>query len=178
MDQPVDPRFVRHFGLQIWKRAQEKAYFEERKKYREWWWNHTVVPAWACLTWTHAGILLAGTWSFAKALFWIRINWFLLSVVAQSTCALGLTTELQCNFTQHSTLFEGACPTNLTAPFTHTYLKTWLYDPTYWYTWVPESLETAVVIPFVLWARFYRRITLPLVQWWWGFGMMGVFCVK
>lgn len=180
----VDPSFVRHFGLQIWKRAQEKEYFEQRKAYREWWWNHTAVLAWRCLTWAHLAILFAGTLSVAKALFWIRINWFLLSTVVQSTCWLGVITEGLCfvsappaNMTEAVQLIL-KCE-NLTAPLTNRfYHLVTFYDPTYCYTWIPKSLEAMVVGPFALFAWFFRYYSLHVAEKFPWLYLTGMMCVK
>lgn len=182
----VDPRFVRHFGLQIWKRAQEKEYFEQRKAYREWWWNHTVLLAWRCLTWAHLALLFAGTLSVAKALFWIRINWFLLSIVAQSTCWLGERIGEHCfdplgmapaNMTEAVQMIL-KCE-NITAPLTTRFYDTILfYDPTSYYTWIPTSLESMVVGPFVLFAWFFRYYSLHVADWFPWLYLTGMVCVK
>lgn len=179
----VDPRFVRHFGLQIWKRVQEKEYFEQRKAYREWWWNHTVVLAWRCLTWAHLAILFAGTLSVAKALFWIRINWFLLSIVAESTCLLGSITGELCFDSSPANMTEAVqlilkCE-NLTAPLTNRFghLLT-CYDPAYLYTWIPKSLESMVVGPFVLFAWFFRYYSLHVADQFPWLYLTGMVCVK
>jgi hypothetical protein len=166
----VDPRFVRHFGLQIWKRAQEKEYFEQRKAYREWWWNHTILLAWRCLTWGHAALLFAGTFAVAKALFWIRINWFLVTVVAQATCQLGEHVARECFTPETSAVGIAAnishiisnCP-NATAPLTSRMFTTLLYDPAYfYYLFVPQTLESGVVGPFLVVAFVYRWATMTL----------------
>lgn len=181
---PVDPRFVRHFGLQIWKRAQEKEYFEQRKAHREWWWNHTVVLAWRCLTWAHISILFLGTLSVAKSLFWIRVNWLLLSVVAQSTCQLGEHVERHCFFSTNSSSSStretiqilARCP-NATAPLTTRFYRAlFFYDPSYYYTWIPQSLEQMVVGPFVMAAFYYRYYTMRAMEQWPWLYLTGMAC--
>lgn len=178
----VDPRFVRNFVLGMWKRVQEKEYFEERKKYRQWWWDHTAVLLWKCITWSHATLLFLGTFSIAKALFWIRINWFLLSVVAQSTCLYGQQIDIQCfnetNKREHSSIIIMTECKNLTTPLVTRYLMPLLYDPYYLYSWIPESLEIAVVGPIALFAYHYRDYTLWLTQLFPWLSLTGVLCFK
>jgi hypothetical protein len=185
MEAAVDPRFARHFGLQIWKRAQEKEYFEQRKAYREWWWNHTILLAWRCLTWGHASVLFAGTFAVAKALFWIRINWFLLSVAAQATCELGEHVVSQC-FTLGGVPADIAniahiisnC-TNATAPLTSRMFTTLVYDPAYfYYLFVPQTLESGVVGPFLVAAFVYRTVTLRLYRYFPWLYLTGMVCLE
>jgi hypothetical protein len=180
MEQEVDPRFVRYFMTNVWKRAQEKDYFEKRRAYREWWWNNTVVRAWNCLTWTHAAILLGGSFSFASALFWLRMNWFLLSVLGQTTCFYGKAITDACfnNTTTdiHPAVVIMLCE-NMTAPFTARYFPHFLNVYYSVYSLLPFA-ETAIVGPFALMAHAYRVSTLPIVQFNPWFAALGFLCIE
>lgn len=102
-EERVDPNFVEHFVRNVWLHAQEKKYFEERKKWRTWWWDHTVVLLWKSLTWIHAKTLALGFGIFIIAIINLHIQimllWMVFVMQTQTLCYLGRVVNRECNVT-------------------------------------------------------------------------------
>jgi len=140
----VDPNFVEHFVRNVWLHAQEKQYFEERKKWRTWWWDHTV----GLLTWMHAKTL---AWGFGLTIcslillhLQIMMLWIFYIIMTQTMCYWGRVVERECNHTE-------MCFSDRLTTFTYQNDTSWL---------VVKSIDQQASFTFYAIGAFWRNLTL------------------
>lgn len=131
--QDVDPSFAQHFARRVWQFAQEKEYFEERRKYRQWWWDHTVVVAYKCLTWSFAVFMFYGSINVVQTMIIAYLQFLGFTLVIQIHCSLARYALLSGCFDP----FVPDCSSSVVSPFSYHLVTN---TPT-WYFQVANALE-------------------------------------
>lgn len=111
----VDPRFAEDFMRKAWVMAQGEEHFRKRREFRQWWWDHVLVPGWKWVTWSHAAIVGVGI--FVHFMWFIRfqLKWFGLAAYFQSLCLIGKTVLDTC---PDFLVGFGHCPDRIAFPLT------------------------------------------------------------
>lgn len=164
----VDPSLSRYFARRVWQLAQEKEYFEERRKYRQWWWDHTVVPVYNSITWGFAAVMLFGTINFLTSLVVIYIQFAAISIFFQINC--GLSSFAVKHGCYHPLLQKG-CPENVIVPLSYHLFN---HSTTYY------SFFSVLEEPFVRFILFYAisiRNTTLSISWIPMLNQTGLICL-